>query len=186
MKTAVAALSLLLIAGCGFHLRQSIDIPDAYQPLALHMEQQHSALAEALRHRLNISGVELADGKDSPYRLEVMNEQASDRTRSLDAFARVAEREFFHRADLSLVAADGSRLFGPVTLQTNQIVVNDPSDPVSEQSEADLVRSELTQDLARDIVWQLQRWAEQANKSPVGNPFGNPVGNPSGNPSGNP
>ncbi len=170
MRTAVAALCLLLLTGCGFHLRQSIDMPDAYQPLVLHMEQQHSGLAEALRHRLNISGVELADKDGDGYRLKVLNEEASDRTRSLDAFARVAEREFFHRADLSLVTRDGSRLFEPVTLQTSQIVVNDPSDPVSEQSEADLVRSELTQDLAREIVWQLQRWAEQAGGNADGQP----------------
>lgn len=161
MKTALAALCLVLLVGCGFHLRQNIEMPESYQPLTLHMEQQHSALAEALRHRLKISGVELADAGTKGYRLSVQNEEASDRTRSLDAFARVAEREFFHRADLSLVSMEGTTLFGPVTLQTNQIVVNDPSDPVSEQSEADLVRSELTQDLAREIIWQLQRWAEQ-------------------------
>lgn len=161
MKTIVAALCITLLAGCGFHLRQSIDLPTSVQPLALAMDEQHSPLAEALRHRLSINGVKLAKNDIAAYLLKVNNEEASDRTRSLDAFARVAEREFFHRADLSLTAKDGTRLFGPVTLQTSQIVVNDPSDPVSEQSEADLVRNELAQDLAREIIWQLQRWAEQ-------------------------
>ncbi|MDA0788055.1 MAG: LPS assembly lipoprotein LptE [Proteobacteria bacterium] len=149
------ACIVLLLAGCGFHLRGSggtaIDLE------ALHLAAgAYSEIGERLTEGLTASGVILApNASDAPYSLYLSDERNSRRGIATTAAISVAEYEIRTEVDIELRAADGRVLIPRTTLVSEQTYDFDVDRLESSAEEESLLRREMRRELAQQIMRRL-------------------------------
>ena len=160
---AKAMLIFSLIAGlsgCGFHLRGSSQLPANMQPVYLASEAPYSDLSKAIFKELKISGVKVTrNATFANSQLVVNNHRKERRSQSLDGLARTAEYAYYQSADVTLRGKDSKNTLPTQTVRVRRVIVNDPNSPVAERAEERIVTDEMTEELAAQIVRQLDYWA---------------------------
>ncbi|MDR0702060.1 MAG: LPS assembly lipoprotein LptE [Azoarcus sp.] len=154
-RLRIAALGLVLLAGCGFHLRGP-------QPLAfasIHIgADAYSPLGVALRRQIALSTTTTVE--EDPARAEVQLQiLANERTReilSLTTAGKVREYELGQRIRFRLIGrADKEELIPPVNITARrEYTFNDELILGKEQEEALLYR-DIEDDLVRQITRRL-------------------------------
>lgn len=171
MQTKGISLALAILAlslgGCGFALRgSSYGVAEHYQPLYILANRESQVLSQALQRQLAINNVRTTPSR-AKAKLIVAVELLRKERRSiaLDREARDAEYALFERARLSLRSPDGKMLHGPVTLEQRRIIVNDPDNPVGEQTETDIVRAEMREQLGVRLAQQVEYWTRDNSEA---------------------
>ena len=154
------ALLTLALSGCGFALRgSSYGVAAHYQPLYIAADRESQILSQALQRQLEINGVDTTQRRTKAKLIvEVTLLRKERRSIALDREARDAEYALFERARLALRSPDGKLKRGPVTLEQRRIIVNDPDNPVGEQTETDIVRAEMREQLGVRLAQQVEYW----------------------------
>lgn len=155
-SSVVAILTLVLsLAGCGFTLRGSVDLPAALQTLQLESPNPDSEIVREVRRMLRNNDVALVEtGTDATWRLGVGLEANSERVVSVNANARAGEYEITMSVAAQL--RRGTQTIGPETLSVSRVYLADPESAVAKNEEAELIRSELRRELAQQILRRLQ------------------------------
>jgi LPS-assembly lipoprotein len=148
------ALLLLLLAGCGFALRGSADLPEALRTLEVAAVDENGELLQEVRRALRNSGVTIV-ATDSPYRLGIGRESTEERIVSVNSNARAGEYELEMHLPFQL-SHGGTPLLGPETLSLSRVYLTDPENAVGKEEEAELIRSELRRELAQQLLRRLQ------------------------------
>lgn len=166
--TIAIALLTLALSGCGFALRgSSYGVAEHYQPLYVSAARESQVLKQALQRQLEINGVETTQRRaKAKLIVEVALLNKERRSIALDREARDAEYALFERARLSLRSPDGTLSHGPVTLEQRRIIVNDPDNPVGEQTETDIVRAEMREQLGVRLAQQVEYWTRDNGEAP--------------------
>lgn len=162
MRTLVLLRPFLIVtlatvlAGCGFTLRGSADLPAALQTLSLETPNPNGDLAREVRRALGNNRVQLVDNADATvYRLGVGNETSQERVLSVNANARAGEYEVIMEAQAQL--RQGTELaFGPEVFTVSRVYLADPENAVAKNEEAQLIRAEMRRELAQQILRRLQ------------------------------
>lgn len=155
-------LLLLLMAGCGFHLRgtgsTSLDLA------ALHFAAgAYTEIGARLIERLEGSGVTLlTTGNDAPYSLYLSNERNSRRGVATTDAVSVAEYEIRMEVDMELRDTDGEILIPSTTLFTEQTYDFDVDRLESSAEEESLLRREMRLEL---VAQMLRRLASTTGRS---------------------
>lgn len=152
-------LSLCLIAGCGFQLRSSTQLPAFIQNLALVSDNPYGALSSALRRE--ISGLkQLSDSTEtqanSNYRLHINKERTEKRTLSLGKGSSASEYLLIHTVSVTLKQANGSNFAEESSFREQRTLTNNPDSGVSTQTEEQLLKRSMADALARKIALYLQ------------------------------
>ena len=92
------------------------------------------------------------------------------RSIALDREARDAEYALYERAQLTLYNAKGQLLRGPTMLEQRRLVVNDPDNPVGEETESSIVRAEMREQLSIRLAQQLEYWSRLLDQDSVNAP----------------
>lgn len=166
-------LLLSLVSGCGFALRGDVALPDTLQPVYIASNRESVELRDSLERQLVINAIDVTSRrKEAKLILELKLLKEDTRSVALDNEARDAEYALFESASISLRDAEGEPLHGPRVLQQRRIIVNDPDNPVGEETESEIVRSEMLEQLSIRIAQQLEYWATQLSKqnTPTPNP----------------
>ncbi len=145
----------LFLSACGFTLQGS-----ALNELSTKIPRlnlQYSAsneLGRMLRNQLLVSGVEL-DDSDRSLLLQLEDEQTLERIVSVNRNIRVGEYELNMLSAFQLIQ-DGDIILdsGPISLF--QFYEADPLNAAAKISEAELIKSEMRQELIAQILRQLQ------------------------------
>lgn len=167
---ALAALSLLLSA-CGFALRGSTGIADSLQPVMIEGNRSSQELQQALRRQLQINQVNVTRERgDAKLIAQVELLRNDKRSIALDREARDAEYALYERAQLTLYNAKGQLLRGPTMLEQRRLVVNDPDNPVGEETESSIVRAEMREQLSIRLAQQLEYWSRLLDQDSVNAP----------------
>ncbi len=85
---------------------------------------------------------------------------------ALDREARDAEYALFESPNIELQGPDGTDLRGPHTLQQRRLIVNDPDNPVGEETESTIVRAEMREQLSIRLARQVEFWSHQLQDQP--------------------
>ena len=156
MNSVFISFCIVLLAGCGFTLRGSVDLPPELQTLSLANPNDNSDIKREVRRALLANRINLVeDAQSERYALAVGNEQGSERILSVNSNARAGEYELTMSVTWQLLSQQDV-VFGPEIISLDKVYLADPNNAVAKNEEAELIREEMRRELAIQILRRLQ------------------------------
>lgn len=160
----LAALVLLsaVLSGCGFQLRGADDsstLPEAWRQLALISSSPNSEFTRLFRSLGAARGINWVEAGEANYRLRLGNEQFMQRNLSINAQARASEFELLLRASFSITDASGASVLRQTEAEVAKQMENDPLNVVGKAEESRILREEMREELARQILRRINFFA---------------------------
>ena len=152
--------ALLLLAGCGFHLRGSIDLPADLQRMHIQGTSKYSALGVELRRSLRANGVDVVDSaNDAQVLLKISNPEYKRRLLSVSGTSgKTAEYELQYSLDVTLQDRQGKVLLAPQALRQLRDYTYDRDNVLGKGNEEARFRVEMERDLVRQVLRRLQSY----------------------------
>ena len=167
-RLAILALSAVLLAGCGFHLRKPLDLPDNLGPLRVVASDRYSPLAELLSDGLARAGaVPAADDARGVSTLRVHSEKWADTPISHDQFGRAQEFSLRYAVVFSLRRADGSEAVPRQAVELQRDYLDPAVDAIGNASEREMLVRELQRDMAAAILRRVDAASSSKPAAPV-------------------
>jgi LPS-assembly lipoprotein len=163
LKTAFLC-TLLLTAGCGFHLRGTLELPPGWDSIAVSGDNPNGELQQNLVSSLQSAGVMVVE--DADLTLHVESEEKSRRNVAIDSAASATEFEIELATNISLSDARGEYLLEPTRIAVQRLMNHNPNDVVGEAAEVRTLERELRDDLIQQILRRIRFLASSdANKT---------------------
>lgn len=150
-KLAILVGLSLLLASCGFQLRDDYQLPPSLQEAKL-SAPQFSEFADVMRERLTLAGVKLVD-QGAPVTIVIRDDQLDRRTLSLSASGQVAEYELIYRVNYELLQHQQDPQ--PFQLEVYRDYQDDPNFALAKTREREILVSEMREEAARRVLRQL-------------------------------
>lgn len=149
-----AALLAALAAGCGYHLRGSLDLPPALaRPYVSGPEPLRGEVEAALRAA---GAAPVRNPARATAVVELGGHQAGRRTRSVSgSSARVLEYELYETVTVALRGPGGRRLLAAATVTLARPYLYDRTQALGASDQEALIRAELRRDLVARILRRL-------------------------------
>jgi LPS-assembly lipoprotein len=149
--TRICLATLTLLAGCGFHLRGSYELP--YKTLHV-TSKSNSVVAGQIRRELTDSQTKLvAASKDADATLTIIEERRDRQILSLSGAGRVREYELRMNISYQFVGQKGDVLIPTSEIILKRTFAYDDTRVIAKQQE----ESMLFQDMERDATGQILR-----------------------------
>jgi len=154
LRLAVLALSAALLSGCGFHLRNALNLPADLGPVRVLAADPYSPLADMLAEGLQRAGAQAApaEATDGVATLQVLSEQWADTPISNDQSGRAQEYALRYAVVFSLRRADGSTAVPQQAVELARDYLAPAVDSIGKASERELLVRELRRDMAAAIL----------------------------------
>lgn len=151
-----ALAALLLLSGCGFHVRGNYQLPDTVGAVFIDVPGYDYDLRHRLQRTLASRGVRLAeDAKSADAVLQIRNPRFATRVLSVGTDARVREQELRYTLGFELRRRDGTFLVAPQTVELLRDVSYDETNVLGSQSEQSAGRLELQDQAVQQIMRRL-------------------------------
>ena len=156
MKSRLAVLVVVasLLAGCGFHLRGALNLPEHLGPVRVLASDHHSPLGDLLAQGLQRAGAQAAttaDG-DNVATLEVVSEHWADTPISNDPFGRAQEYMLRYAVVFTLRRGDGRVAVPQQAVELSRDYLTPALDSVGRLSERERLVDELQHEMATAIL----------------------------------
>ncbi|MES2859372.1 MAG: LPS assembly lipoprotein LptE [Pseudomonadota bacterium] len=156
MKSRLLAFVLVagLLSGCGFHLRNALNLPANLGPVRVVAYDPYSALGEALADGLQRAGAQAADPAvtSGVATLQVLSEQWADTPISHDQFGRAQEFSLRYAVVFSMRRGDDSVVVPQQAVELARDYLAPAVDSIGKTSERELLVRELRRDMAMAIL----------------------------------
>ncbi|HEY0310371.1 MAG TPA: LPS assembly lipoprotein LptE [Luteimonas sp.] len=153
---AVLALALLLLAGCGFHLRGALQLPADLGPLRVVARDADSALVLGLRDALRRAGAEVvdpdADAAADVATLRVVSERWGENPISIDQFGRAQEFNLRYAVIFRLQRADGTDLVPQQAIELSRDYISVPTRSAGTEGEREILQRELRREMLSAVL----------------------------------
>lgn len=150
-------LTLLFFSGCGYHLRQSVQLPASISPIIINGVGPYSELSNELGHRLRSDTVEVTmERSEAKTMLNISRYNKQNRTLSVGASGKVAQTELRHTLDFTLINASGKILVPTQTIVVVRDYINTEEQKLGKVTEAEQLSEGIRQELARQIIVRMQ------------------------------
>jgi LPS-assembly lipoprotein len=159
----------LLLAGCGFQLRGTIDLPPDWEELHLSTSSPNSELSQALRNGAAQAGIRWRELTEANYIVHLGNESFQRRNLTIGNNARAAEFELEMSTRLRVTDRTGRELLPATRVTTLQVITNDPENIAGKAEEARLLRDEMRRTLVQELLRKL-RFLAESGSSAAGSP----------------
>ena len=162
LRPLTALLLSSLLAGCGFQLRGGDDssvLPPEWRRLTLVSNSPNSEFTRLFRALGAARGIEWVAPADADYRLRLGDERFTQRNLSINAQARASEFELLLRTTFSITDAEGGTVLPPTEAEVAKQMENDPLNVVGKAEESRILREEMREELARQIVRRISFFA---------------------------
>jgi len=152
--------ALVLLSGCGFHLRGNIDLPADLQQMHVQGVTKYSDLGLELRRSLKASGVNVVKGvKAAQVILKVSPPAFERRLLSVSgASGKVAEYELIYTLNMSLHDRQGQVLLAPQTVRQLRDYTFDRDNVLGKGNEEARLKANMRRDLVRQVLTRLQAY----------------------------
>jgi len=155
--------TVLLLAGCGFHLRQSVALPPSMQRIHLAMSgggDLQRNLARALRN----SGITIEDASGPGIaELAVPVARFSTQMLSISGGARITEYSVQYTVKFSVADATGTVLLPEQNIQMSREYSYDATNTIGNQAQVEEIQRSLIDDMVQSILFRLQAAARHAD-----------------------
>ncbi|SHF23516.1 LPS assembly lipoprotein LptE [Thermomonas hydrothermalis] len=154
LRRAVFVLCALLLSGCGFHLRNALNLPANLGPVRVITADRYSPLGDLLADGLRRAGATPADPNASTdvATLQVISEHWADTPISNDQSGRAQEYMLRYAVVFSLQRADGSIAVPQQAVELSRDYLAPATDLLGKASERELLMRELQRDMAASIL----------------------------------
>lgn len=150
------ACCLVTLAGCGFHLRGSVEIPPSLNPLFI-QAPAGSPVRQAFDDRLAGSDVRLAaTPAEAKLILRILSEERSSRVAAVDANGKILAYELHYLVRFDAVGADGAQRVPPQTMDLIRNFDNPDVEVLGKQLEEELIYQDFATDAADRILMRLR------------------------------
>jgi LPS-assembly lipoprotein len=155
MQRIIVAVAVLLLAGCGFHLRGEAKLPfDALYIQAGSGSQFANQLRRAITNGTETKVVD--DAKSAQATLQILNEYRERQILSLSASGRVQELTLVYRVGFRL--SDGA---AKEYIPSNEVVLRreltySDADVIAKEQEEVLLYRDMEKDAVQQVVRRLQ------------------------------
>ncbi|SDQ91875.1 LPS-assembly lipoprotein [Pseudoxanthomonas sp. CF385] len=154
--------ALVLLAGCGFHLRNQIALPADLGPVrVVGSTTSYSALVTSLSRGLQAAGATLAapigENEDiaageQVATLRVVSERWGDLPIAVDQFGRAQEFSLRYAVVFAFTKADGTDLVPQQVVELSRDYVSPPQDATGTTTEREVLAEELRREMAASIL----------------------------------
>ena len=143
-----------LLSGCGFHLRNALNLPANLGPVRVLASDPYSALAENLADGLKRAGAQAAPAgaTEGVATLQVISEQWADTPISHDQFGRAQEFSLRYAVVFAFTKADGTDLVPQQVVELSRDYVSPPQDATGTTTEREVLAEELRREMAASIL----------------------------------
>jgi len=151
--------ALVLLSGCGFHLRGNIDLPAGLQQMHIQGVTKHSELGLELQRSLSTSGVNVVDSSAAQVILKVSPPAFERRLLTVSgASGKVAEYELIYTLNVSLHDRKGKVLLAPQTLRQLRDYTYDRDNVLGKGNEETRLKADMQRDLVRQVLNRLKAY----------------------------
>ena len=155
---AVSAALVLMLHGCGFHLRGETSLTADIAPLWIEKIAASGTFPTQISQTLKRRGVVLAPDRNGARTLLRIHEHRSDsRVLSVDSSGKVLEYELYESFRFSLHSADGNVLVEDQPVGTARSIGNAEDLILGKQHEQDTIRTEMRRQLIDDMLRRIEQ-----------------------------
>jgi LPS-assembly lipoprotein len=158
---------LLLLSGCGFQLRGTVDIPEQWLAMHLATSSPNSELAKSVRSSFSNNGVQWLEASEANYVLQLGNEKFERRNLSIGANARAAEFELTLGTTMQVRDANGKEVIPQSDIMVHKIMTHDADNVTGKVEESNLLRREMRQELVQQLMRNI-RFAATSGSNQAG------------------
>ena len=150
---AALATLVLALAGCGFHLRNALVLPEGLGPVRVEARDPYSPLADSLERALQRAGAEPAPaGAVDVAVLRLVDERWGDTPLSVDARGRAQEFSLRYAVVFELRDAAGDVLVPRQVVELSRDYVSPPTNSIGTDSEREILGRELRREMGASIL----------------------------------
>ena len=151
-----AIFLLLTLSACGWHLRGTGSAA-TIDRLYLSASAPNSVFTQTLERYLRSSGIELVDSAaDAEYTLKLIKETSKRRTATVSASARISERLLEEQVEYQVNKPDGTVTIERSIATVERIYEYNEDNVLATEDEAQLLKREMHNDLARQVANRLR------------------------------
>jgi len=181
----LAFVLVLSLAGCGFHLRNKLMLPEGMPAVKVVSTAPYSELVKLLTRGLRASGAEIAEddvGTAGLAQLQVMSERWGDLPIAIDAQGRAQEYSLRYAVIFKFLRPDGSDLVPQQVIELSRDYVSPPTDATGTTTEREILADELRREMSASILRRIdsvvRAEAARGDLQPGMQPAGQPAGQP--------
>ncbi len=148
-------LALLVVAGCGFHLRGTTQIPHELRTLLLESSDPYGPLTRAVRQQLRLNKVHISDdsGRQDLPSLRIISSTQRQNTVSLFQDGKTAEYQL--QLDVQAQVLIPGQDIWPLHIIVYRSFFDNPLAALAKSAEGDIIGQEMREQAARQLVRQL-------------------------------
>jgi len=153
---------LILVSGCGFHLRDRLILPKDTATVRVESVQPYSELVKLLQRRLQATGAEVIADNNQPLpaldqrpdfaRLSIHAERWGELPTAIDSSGRAQEYRLRYAVIFSFILPDGSVLVPQQAIELSRDYISQPTDATGTSTERELLANELRREMAASIL----------------------------------
>jgi len=150
-KKAGIVVVALLLGACGYHLRGSFELPVAMR--SIYLEGGSGPLRDQFKQVMTSSSGQLVSTRQGAgIVIRILNEEFNRRTVSLSSRGKSNEFELYYRLEYELANAGNAVLMERQPIEIRREYYNDQQAIMAKESEEDVIRNEMYQQVVRTIV----------------------------------
>ena len=143
----------LLLAGCGFHLREPLKLPPDLAGVQVVARDPYSPLAQALTRSLERAGFEVPEGEiEGAAVLRIHSERWNSQAISVDQFGRGQEYTLRYAAVFSMVGGDGVEVAPEQIIELSRDYLSLPGNSTGTESEREMLAREMQKEMAAAVL----------------------------------
>lgn len=157
-RSVIVILLAFLLAGCGYHLRGQVSLPDNMRVVSIDGVARYSEFGVELRRALANNGVSVVDHAGSAQAVIKLNDLRFER-RPLSVSpltGKVREYELVYSVEMRVVDGSGKQLLAPYRLRQVRDFLFDETAVLGKATEEAQLRKEMQTELIQQLLRRLQ------------------------------
>jgi LPS-assembly lipoprotein len=153
---------VLMLAACGFHLRNALVLPPDLGPVRVQAKDRYSPLAESLAQALTRAGAEpaTADTPD-PAVLDIRAEKWDQTPVSVDERGRAQEFSLRYAVVFELRRGDGEMIVPRQAIELSRDYISVPTSSIGTEDEREILEKELRREMTASILRRIDAVARK-------------------------
>ncbi len=152
---AFVTATLLLLSGCGFHLRGAIALPESLSSVSIAGTTEYSELGRALYGSLRRGGVAIVAKEEAALHIQILRDEVQRRVLSVNASGKANEYELKHQLRYSVSDREGVFVVPVQDISTTRAYTFDPNNLLATGDEEQKLRKSIIVSSAQQLLRQL-------------------------------